>query len=1597
MYNLYVYALFSNKVKHTVQSQTICEDRTESHGSHVDRQVTQKSKMININQLGSRMQTIRLLFITIFSISLLGAQSLDSCPEGEYSQQGTGTCISGTIDSSTNHFLPDCSGGERRIQGIVDSCSVTEAALEPELVLPSCEEGERLDQGTNTCVDLTAPIITLIGPDPQILEIGVDSYVEFNATANDNTDGNISSNIVIDSSAVNVNMVGNYVVSYSVSDAAGYSTTVRRDVNVTDTIDPEITLNGNATDTVEVAQGSTYSDPGVTITDDSGEMIPAVVTGSVDTTRVDRYVLTYTATDSSGNDSNVSRTVNVVDTTLPVVSVIGANPLDLLIGETYIEYNATVVDNSGESLIASVESNTVNTSKKGSYEVVYLAIDASGNKGRATRVVNVLDRTAPVIKINGANPMYIDQYDDYTELDANVTDNSGETIDAVISGTVDTSTVATYTLTYTATDSSMNESTATRTVHVLDKTAPEIVVSGDNPYTAEVGTTYTDPGVTATDAVDGNIDVDMNTTALDMSTIGVYTVTFSAKDSAGNEATASRNVNVTDTTPPELILNGRATVNIVLNDPYTELNATVTDNSGESLSVEVIGDVNTSALGEYHVSYNATDSSGNTGWTHRTVNVVDEIVLQANNDWLEPDTIEEIIVPVLENDDVPDGETISSILLIDFYDGNAQPVYATWIERQEGIWRVDGDTVVFTPNANYGGGQVDIEYQIEDSNGDKSISWVGIEYPIFVQAQYDENQTDNLDPFTVDVLENDTIAEGSIITVQLANYDNNNNRYFTSDPVESWDGNWMVVDDTVVFTPNQNFSGGSVWIEYQISDEEGRSSTAGIEIVYPIFVQAQYDQNQTDNLDPFTVDVLANDNWGEGIDPIVMLQNYDEYGNPLSFTLDPVVLHDGTWNIEDNQSVTFTPNENFNSRYAQIEYQLSDGDGHTSQTWISIEYPVSIYAEQDYVQRDDIESVTIDVVANDTNVSAVTVKFEIYYNGTQYVDSVESFDGNWTVEDNQSVTFTPNANFGGGNVWMWYQITDQELRTSETWISIEYPVYVYAEWDPVEMDTMDPAIVDVLTNDINTSAVTIELVNKNWSTGSEEVGTTITTDQGVWSVNGSEVIFEPHTDFGGGYVRIEYQITDTEGHMSRTSIEIIYPVGPTPVCTVDALNTVESVYTTLTNDLSFENDNGRRDFEPELDLDDYTIDSALYTDSTAVTGLSPMYMVWYEEETRTTSSGDTFIEVRLDTTEVLLDGTDSWSFKDQKTGNDRGYKYTGSRGESGTYVVEDDGSNTLSIGENPVFAFKVVRQISKSEINTILENAGINLILDPNDIAQMQLSKELESDYDWWGPVDGNNYDSLDAFIAGNEHNSSATQFNDNGVLRSQTWQKVIIFAENSAGQTSGTLIEIDRQTNEILVANAGTWNIEEDDNGNDIIVAKTTLCGYEDHIFKLDGTTIIQGHLDEAGTVSAELAFSKSLKVKLEDYFILNAPLDIDPANPNSPVITESMLTDKIFYTVEDQEDNAKLFKKITVDSNNYLFTKREIYVLGDGTIVNDKTETNSYELDDGRIRIQGEGDVKIGLNADPGSGDWDVTIYTWDWMGQEMWLLNEPADFPQ
>jgi hypothetical protein len=81
-----------------------------------------------------------------------------------------------------------------------------------------------------------------------------------------------------------------------------------------------------------------------------------------------------------------------------------------------------------------------------------------------------------------------------------------------------------------------------------DTIAPTIALIGSSTIDVVEGSTYTDPGATASDETDGDLTISIDTVGLpiDTTTPATYTVRYSVTDVAGNAASISRSVTVVE-------------------------------------------------------------------------------------------------------------------------------------------------------------------------------------------------------------------------------------------------------------------------------------------------------------------------------------------------------------------------------------------------------------------------------------------------------------------------------------------------------------------------------------------------------------------------------------------------------------------------------------------------------------------------------------------------------------------------------------------------------------------------------------------------------------------------------------------------------------------------------------------------------------------------------------------------------------------------------------------------------------------------------------------------------------------------------------------
>jgi hypothetical protein len=198
---------------------------------------------------------------------------------------------------------------------------------------------------------------------------------------------------------------------------------------------------------------------------------------------------------------------------------------------------------------------------------------------------------------------------------------------------VNTYVPGTYYYIFNAVDGSGNAATPrTRVIIVRDHTAPDLVLAAPyDPDTMVIEvkafTSVPEPGYVATDNYYPASQITVSKTGtVDLNKLGIYIVSYTATDPAGNTSPAKRRIyKVVDTTKPVITLNGSNSINVCRWRQYTDLGASVTDNYWSGLQVVTTSNIDLSMPGIYIVTYSATDSSGNMAVpVLRYVNVLDE-------------------------------------------------------------------------------------------------------------------------------------------------------------------------------------------------------------------------------------------------------------------------------------------------------------------------------------------------------------------------------------------------------------------------------------------------------------------------------------------------------------------------------------------------------------------------------------------------------------------------------------------------------------------------------------------------------------------------------------------------------------------------------------------------------------------------------------------------------------------------------------------------------------------------------------------------------------------------------------------------------------
>jgi gliding motility-associated-like protein len=393
---------------------------------------------------------------------------------------------------------------------------------------------------------------------------------------------------------------------------------------------------------------------------------------------------TWTATDACGNTATTSQTINVVDTTAPVIATLPeASTISCPATPEFTQ--ATATDECGSALTLTSEDVTTNGQCAGSYSVTrtWTATDACGNTATTSQTINVVDTTAPVIAIlPEASTISCSATPEFTQ--ATATDECGSAVtltfeDATTNGQCAGS--YSITRTWTATDACENAATASQTINIQDTTGPTTTTEFNATIDVNCDAIPVKPELVfidncSTATLITYTEEKINIVQSSYSLVRKWRVA----DVCGNESTFTQIINVNITN------NSQAITGSVCNDgeittvdlssllpAETPTNGTWTNVNNTSALQGTVFNATGLAIGDYVFEYRTNDAT-----CPRTIKITITVTTGCGSIVLPCGTI------IVHNAFSPNGDGINEVFIIDniddtnCYPDNTVEIYNRW-------------------------------------------------------------------------------------------------------------------------------------------------------------------------------------------------------------------------------------------------------------------------------------------------------------------------------------------------------------------------------------------------------------------------------------------------------------------------------------------------------------------------------------------------------------------------------------------------------------------------------------------------------------------------------------------------------------------------------------------------------------------------------------------------------------------------------------------------------------------------------------------------------------------------------------------------------
>lgn len=1027
-------------------------------------------------------------------------------------------------------------------------------------------------------------------------DIDGDTLVILSAIATNGT-VTINNNISLTYTSLN-NFSGTDVINYTISDNNGGNASATVTVSVINLNSPPTAINDTATTNEDTLANINVLANDTDPDGDNLTVISTSATNGAVTIQADNSLnyqpnsnfngtdtITYQINDPSGATSSANVTVTVTpvnDAPVAVVDIATTDEdtevfIDVLSNDSDIDSPTLTLDsasanNGTTTVIGNLLNYLPNANFNGTDTLNYTVSDGAGGTASSTVTVTIIPVNDPPIALSDSATSNED-----TTINIDVLANDSDPDNDVLSintasannGTVavNTNNTLDYTpgtnfngddiISYQISDSHGSTASATVTVTVAAVNDQPVAVNDsattDEDVTVQINVLTNDSDldndtliVAAATATNGTVDFTSNSNFISYSPTANFngndTINYTIDDGKGGSASAQVAVTIIPTndfpvaTADTATTNEdqTATINVLSNDSDVDgdtLTVSILSNPGSFVTVNPDQTLNYQPLSNFNgndvIGYQISD--GNGGIANSTLTVIVTAVNDNPTPVADIQTTDEdtsVNINVLLNDSDIDGDTLTISTTSPANASNGTVVTET------------NNTLTYAPNANFNGSDI-INYTVSDGFGGTASSTVVVtvtpvnDLPV---ANADTAITDEDVLVSIDVLSNDTDADGEALTVTVANSANSS----------------ITINNNIVqYTPNANYHGTDV-IDYTI--EDGSKITASSQVT--VIVGSIEDS-------PTAVADVQTTNEDVAVDILVLSNDFDGDGDTITIatgTAAPTATN-GIVLINNDNSLKYTPNANFFGSDT-INYTITDTNSNTASTTVAVtvnsleDIPVAV---NDTISATEDTAIDIAVLANDSDGDGDVITIS----GTP-----TATNGSVSVNSSQTLSYQPNANYHGSDV-ISYTIEDSKNNTATAIVNVTVAA----------VNDKPVAIADIATTNEDVAVNIVVLSNDT-----DVDGDTLLIKTTPTALNGSVVVvsnttldYFPNSNFFGTDT-ITYTVDDSNGGTATGSVTVtVDSVNDSPIAISDSGDITEDatnplVVNVLANDSDVDGD-----------------------------------------------------------------------------------------------------------------------------------------------------------------------------------------------------------------------------------------------------------------------------------------------------------------------------------------------------------------------------------------------------------------------------------------